>query len=176
VVDLADRTDASSWTPQSDIAGKSVEVRNATTYVSEPLPKALELQGAWSGRFDLTINKMDVDLRIAAYELLPGGDYVQLFEPYAFRASYARDRVHRHLLKAGERQPLSFRIERLTSRKLQAGSRLVLVLGVNKRPDEEINYGSGDDVSEESLDSDDDKVPVKIRWWGDSFIEVPVRR
>jgi uncharacterized protein len=176
VVDLADRTDASSWTAQSDIAGKSVEVRNATTYVSEPLPKALELQGAWSGRFDLTINKMDVDLRIAAYELLPGGDYVQLFEPYAFRASYARDRVHRHLLKAGERQPLSFRIERLTSRKLQAGSRLVLVLGVNKRPDEEINYGSGDDVSEESLDSDDDKVPVKIRWWGDSFIEVPVRR
>jgi putative CocE/NonD family hydrolase len=176
VIDLADRSDANSWMPQSDIAGKSVEVRNATTYVSEPLPKALELQGAWSGRFDLTINKMDVDLRIAAYELLTSGDYVQLFEPYPFRASYTRDRVHRHLLKAGERQPLSFRIERLTSRKLQAGSRLVLVLGVNKRPDEEINYGSGDDVSEESVDSDDDKVPVKIRWWGDSYIEVPVRR
>lgn len=176
VIDLADRSDASSWMPQSDIAAKSVDVRNATTYVSEPLPKALELQGAWSGRLDLTINKMDVDLRIAAYELLPSGVYVQLFEPYAFRASYARDRVHRRLLKAGERQPLSFRIERLTSRKLQAGSRLVLVLGVNKRPDEEINHGSGDDVSEESLDSDDDKVPVKIRWWGDSYIEMPVRR
>ncbi|MGH8322973.1 MAG: CocE/NonD family hydrolase C-terminal non-catalytic domain-containing protein, partial [Steroidobacteraceae bacterium] len=174
VVSLADRSDANSnWMP-TDITGKSVEIRNATTFVSAPLPRALELQGAWSGRFDLTVNTMDVDLRVAAYELLPGGDYVQLFEPYAFRASYARDRVHRHLLKAGERQPLPFKIDRLTSRRLQAGSRLVLVLAVNKRPDEEINYGTGEDVSSESLG--DDKVPVKIRWYGDSYIEIPVRR
>jgi putative CocE/NonD family hydrolase len=176
VVDLADRKDVNSnWTP-TDIASHNVEVRNATNYVSEPLPRTLELQGAWSGRLDLTINKMDVDLRVAAYELLPSGDYVQLFQPYVFRASYARDRVHRHLLKAGERQTIAFKLERLTSRKLQAGSRLVLVLGVNKRPDQEINYGSGDDVSAESLDDDDDKVPVKIRWYGDSYIDIPVRR
>jgi hypothetical protein len=80
------------------------------------------------------------------------------------------------LLKAGERQTISFKLERLTSRKLQAGSRLVLVLGVNKRPDQEINYGSGEDVSAESLADDDDKRPVKIRWYGDSYIDVPVRR
>ena len=93
-----------------------------------------------------------------------------------FRASYAQDRVHRRLLKAGERQMISFKLERLTSRRLEAGSRLVLVLGVNKRPDQEINYGSGADVSEESLDNDDDKAPVKIRWYGDSYIDIPVRR
>jgi hypothetical protein len=99
-----------------------------------------------------------------------------LFEPYVLRASYAKDRVHRRLLRAGERQPLSFKLERLTSRKLQAGSRLVLVIGVNKRADQEINYGTGDDVSAVSLEDDDSKVPVKIRWWGDSYFEVPVRR
>jgi hypothetical protein len=175
-VNLADRGDVNSnWLP-SDIASHIVEVRNATNYVSQPLPKAIEVQGAWSGKLDLTINKMDVDLRVAAYELLPSGDYVQLFEPYIFRASYAQNRVHRHLLKAGERQTISFKLERLTSRKLQAGSRLVLVLGVNKRPDQEINYGSGEDVSAESLADDDDKLPVKIRWYGDSYIDVPVRR
>jgi hypothetical protein len=98
-----------------------------------------------------------------------------LFSPaYEFRASYARDRVHRHLLKAGERQELSFRSERMTSRLLQQGSRLVMVLGVNKRPDREINYGTGNDVSEESID--DGKVPVKIRWHNDSYIEIPIRR
>ena len=173
---LADRSDVNSnWLP-TDIASHNVEVRNATNYVSQPLPKAIEVQGAWSGKLDLTINKMDVDLRVAAYELLPSGDYVQLFEPYIFRASYAQDRVHRHLLKAGERQTISFKLERLTSRKLEAGSRLVLVLGVNKRPDQEINYGSGEDVSAESLADDDDKLPVKIRWYGDSYIDVPVRR
>jgi uncharacterized protein len=175
-VNLADRSDVNSnWLP-TDIASHNVEVRNATNYVSAALPKAIELQGAWSGKLDLTVNKMDVDLRIAAYELLPSGDYVQLFEPYVFRASYAQDRLHRRLLKAGERQTISFKLERLTSRRLEAGSRLVLVLGVNKRPDHEINYGSGADVSEESLENDDDKAPVKIRWYGDSYIDIPVRR
>ena len=176
VVNLADRSDASSnWMP-SDIAGNSVEVRNATNYVSAPLPRALELQGAWSGRLDLTVNKMDVDLRVAAYELRPSGEYVQLFEPYVFRASYAQDRVRRRLLRAGERQMISFKVERLTSRKLEAGSRLVLVLEVNKRPDQEINYGGGEDVSAESLEDPDDKEPVKLRWYGDSYIDIPVRR
>jgi predicted acyl esterase len=177
VVNLADRSDANSnWTAAADIASKSVDVRNATAYVSDPLPKPLELQGEWAGRLDVTVNKMDVDLRIAAYELLASGDYVQLFEPYALRASYAKDRVHRRLLRAGERQPLAFKLDRLTSRKLQAGSRLVLVIGVNKRADQEINYGTADDVSAVSLEDDDSKVPVKIRWWGDSYFEVPVRR
>jgi putative CocE/NonD family hydrolase len=176
-VSLADRSDANSnWAPAADIAGKSVEVRNASTYVSEPFTMPLELQGAWAGRLDLTINKLDVDLRIAAYELLPGGEYVQLFEPYVFRASYAASRVHRRLLRAGERQILPFRIERLTSRKLQAGSRLVVVLGVNKRADQEINYGTADDVSGVSLEDDDSKVPVRVRWYRDSYLEVPVRR
>jgi uncharacterized protein len=176
VVNLADRSDASSnWMP-TNIAGNSVEVRNATNYVSAPLPRSLELQGAWSGRLDLTVNKMDVDLRVAAYELRPSGEYVQLFEPYVFRASYAQDRVRRRLLRAGERQMISFKVERLTSRKLEAGSRLVLVLEVNKRPDQEINYGGGEDVSVESLEDPDDKEPVKLRWYGDSYIDIPVRR
>jgi hypothetical protein len=62
----------------------------------------------------------------------------------------------------------------MTSRQLQAGSRLVLVLDINKRPDREINYGTGNDVSEESIA--DGKVPLKIRWYNDSYIEIPVRK
>jgi putative CocE/NonD family hydrolase len=172
-VDLADRSDA-NWTPPSEIFGESISTRSGTTFVSEPLPKPMELNGLLSGRFDFTVNKMDVDLNIAMYELLPSGEYVQLFEPYAFRASYAKDRVHRHLLRAGERQELAFKSERLMSRRLQAGSRVVMVLGVNKRPDQEINYGTGNDVSDDSIA--DAKAPVKIRWYSDSYIEVPVQR
>ena len=62
----------------------------------------------------------------------------------------------------------------MTSRQLQPGSRLVLVLGIDKRPDREINYGTGDDVSEESIA--DGKIPLKIRWHNDSYIDIPVRR
>jgi hypothetical protein len=121
------------------------------------------------------VNKMDVDLSIALYEQLPSGEYLQLFQPaYEFRASYVRDRIHRHLLKAGERQQLTVKSERLVSRKLQAGSRVVMALGVNKRPDREINFGGGGDVSEETIE--DAKAPVKIRWYSNSYIEIPVRR
>ena len=109
------------------------------------------------------------------YERLASGDYICLFNPaYEFRASYAQDRVKRHLIRAGERQELPFKSERIISRRLQAGSRLVMVLGINKRPDREINYGTGTDVSEESIA--DGKIPLKVRWYSDSYIEIPVRR
>jgi hypothetical protein len=124
---------------------------------------------------DFTVNKQDLDLSIAIYELLPGGDYVQLFDPvYEFRASYVHDRINRQLLRAGERQQLTFKSDRLTGRKLDVGSRVVVVLGVNKRPDRQINYGTGGAVNEESVD--DGRVPVKIRWYSDSYIDLPIRR
>ena len=105
----------------------------------------------------------------------PSGDYVQLYDPvYEIRASYVHDRVTRQLLRAGERQQLTFKSDRLTSRKLEVGSRVVVVLGVTKRPDRQINYGTGGAVNEESVD--DGRVPVKIRWYSDSYIELPIRK
>ena len=171
-VSFADRTDA-AWTPSTDFITRSLAPRHGTIFISEPLTKPIEFNGVFSGRLDFTVNKMDVDLSVAFYELLPDGDYLRLFSPtFEFRASYARDRTHRHLLKAGERQELAFKSERMTSRQLKAGSRLVMVLGIGKRPDREINYGTGDDVSEESIA--DGKVPLKIRWYSDSYIDIPV--
>lgn len=172
-VKLADRGDAST-PPPIRIAGRQLSARNALTFVSEPLGQATEFAGQLSGRLDFAPNKMDLDLNVALYELLPGGSYVLLFDPYEFRASYARDRVHRRLLGAGMRQQLEFTAGRIASRRLQAGSRVVLVLGVNQRPDREINLGSGKDVSEESIA--DAGGPLKIRWYGGSYIDLPIRK
>ena len=173
-VNLAERKDA-LWTPAVAIVSKELKTHEAETFVSEPLAQPLEFSGLFSARLDFVVNKMDMDLTIALYELLPSGDYVALFSPSEeLRASYVRDRVHRHLLGAGERQQLSITSNRVTSRRLQSGSRLVLVLGINKRPDREINYGTGDDVSVESLA--DAQEPLKIRWYGSSYIDLPVQR
>jgi len=173
-VSLTDRRDA-AWTPPADYISTSLAMHNGVMFVSDVLAKPTEFDGLFSGRLDFTVNKMDLDLYVTLYERQAGGDYIRLFGPsYEFRASYAKDRVHRHLLKAGERQQLTFKSERLASRQLQAGSRLVMVLGINKRPDREINYGTGNDVSEESIA--DGKIPVKVRWYGDSYIDIPVRR
>jgi hypothetical protein len=174
-VNFADRSDA-AWTPSAALTARALADHDSVTFVSEPLSQPLEFNGLFSGRLDFSINKMDADLNLQLYELLPSGDYVRLFAPaYAFRASYAGDRSHRRLLKAGERQQLSFSSERISSRKLQSGSRLVLVLGVNKRADREINYGSGNNVSEESIDDSDGKTPLRIRWYSDSYLDLPVR-
>ncbi len=173
-VSFTDRSDA-AWTPSTDFISRSLAPRHGAIFISEPLAKPTEFDGLFSGRLDFAINKMDMDLNVSLYELLPGGDHLRLFSPtLELRASYARDRSHRHMLKAGQRQELAFKSERLTGRQLQAGSRLVMVLGVGKRPDREINYGTGGDISEESIA--DGKIPLKIRWYGDSYIDIPIHR
>ena len=173
-VDLQDRSDA-AWTVPTEFISQSLAARNSVMFVSDPFAKPFQLNGLFSGQLDFSVNKMDMDLNISLYELLPNGDYIHLFNPtYEFRASYALDRVHRKLIRAGERQKLEFRSEQLTSRQFQAGSRLVMVLGVSKRPDREINYGTGNDVSDELID--DATSPIKIRWYGGSYIDIPVTR
>jgi uncharacterized protein len=172
-IDLADRSDP-SLPPPSAIVSKSLQTRNAVVFVSDPLKHSQQFSGLFSGKLDFTVNKQDMDLTVALYELLPSGDYVRLFDPmYEMRASYAHDRINRQLLRAGERQQLTFKSDRLTARNLEAGSRVVMVLGINKRPDRQINYGTGGAVNEESVE--DGRIPMKIRWYSDSYIDLPIR-
>lgn len=171
--DFADRGDA-AWTPQTEIVTRAFKPHNGELFLSEPLPQATDVSGLLSGRLEFTVNKVDMDLYVTLYEVLANGDYIRLSEPYEFRASYAQDRTKRRLFSAGIRQQLPFKSERVTGRRLAAGSRVALVLGVNKRPDRQINYGTGDDVSEES--QDDAAVPLRIRWFNSSYIDVPLTR
>lgn len=168
-VDLADRRDAGvPWS--TAIQSRQLPVRNALAFVGEPLPKDTEIEGRLRATFDITPSRQDADFHLALYEQTAAGDYVLLSEPYDFRASYAGDRVHRRLLRAGERQTLTVITERVTARKLAAGSRLVLVVGLNKRPDRQINYGTGKDVNSETIA--DAGPPVRVRWHAGSHVEI----
>ncbi len=177
-IDLADRSDADTAAVR-DALGPNVSAhlgeRNDLVFVSDPLQQPLELAGQLAGHLDFLINKRDADLTLELYERLADGQYLRLFgPPYVFRASNVGDRLHRHLLQAGLRQQLDVRVERLAGRMIQAGSRLVFVLGVNKRSDQEINLGTGRSVREEYIESAG--PPLEIRWYGDSYIELPVRQ
>ncbi|MGK6307077.1 CocE/NonD family hydrolase [Variovorax sp. DT-64] len=168
-VDLADRRDARIPWPDA-LRGKQLPARNSISFVSDPLPRDTEIEGSLRGEFDITPSRQDVDLSVSLYEQTANGEYQLLFEPYDFRASYAGHRVYRRLLRAGERQSLAFTAERVTARKLAAGSRIVLLVGLNKRPDRQINYGSGKDVNSETLA--DAKRPVRVRWHVRSHVEI----
>jgi putative CocE/NonD family hydrolase len=169
-LDLGERTEI-RWGPTQDLVVKNLEPLAGVLFMTEPFAEPIALAGRLRGVLDFTINKYDVDLVVSLYELRSNGDYVKLFDPaYAFRASYARDRVHRHLLKSGVRQQLPFQSPRMVGRTLPAGSRLVLTLGINKRADQQINYGTAGEVSEDSIDVAG--APVRIRWHEGSYIEI----
>ena len=180
-VDLADRSDIEriahgeiidqaldDWS----IVGKAPKIANAIEFISDPFRHPMELSGLFAGRLDVVTNKKDFDFSVTLFELTPAGDYFQLSYYWA-RASFARDRSHRELLVPGRRMHLDFTSGRLTSRLLQAGSRLVVVLGVIKQPGEQINYGTGKDVSDESIA--DARDPLRILWMTDSSVAVPLR-
>jgi putative CocE/NonD family hydrolase len=169
--DLRDRTDV-GWRPRRELVLAEIEPREGVLFATEPFDEPVDLAGRLRGELDFTVNKYDVDLVLMLYEVRASGEYVKLFEPaYAFRASYARDRARRRLLTAGVRQQLPFQSERMVGHRLQAGSRLLLTVGINRRADQQINYGGAGDVSEQSIE--DAGAPVRIRWHEGSYIEIP---
>jgi uncharacterized protein len=172
-VDLADRSDVDRVAPGGGIVDTVIDTWNAVETVSEPFAVPVEMSGLFHGSLDFVTNKRDFDFQIQLYELTPKGEYVQL-APYWARASYVADPTQRHLLTPNVRQHLKFKSWRLMSRQFQPGSRLVIVLGVIKEPGRQINYGTGKDVSDETIA--DAKQPLRIQWFGDSFIDVPVSR
>ncbi|HEX4266345.1 MAG TPA: CocE/NonD family hydrolase [Steroidobacteraceae bacterium] len=159
--------------PPPSLMTASVPVENGFAFVSGPLPGGLDIGGTFSGRLLLRTNRHDLDLTISLYELLPDGNYFHLFAPAEeFRASYLRDPGARRLLAPGAAESLTFTSRRVTAVRVESGARLVMVLRVSKRPDREINYGSGRAVSGES--SAAGRVPVKLSLLRGSYLDLPI--
>src|SRR5262249_20945429 len=125
-----------------------------------------------SGVLHVRINKKDFDLGVQLYELTPEGKYFCLTY-YLGRASYASDMTRRRLLTPGRIERVPFERTRMVSRQLSPGSRLVVVLNVNKSGFAQVNHGTGKDVSDESIA--DAGAPLRVEWLGDSFVKTPLR-
>lgn len=171
-VNLAARSDADRTDADAGVTD-TLDSRNGITFVSDPIPDGIEWSGLFSGHLELVTNKQDFDFTLQPYALSPQGKYTAL-PPYWSRASYVGNSTKRHLLTPGKRQTLNFTSRRLMSHRAEPGSRLVLVLSVIKEPWRQINYGTGKDVSDESLS--DAGEPLTIEWFSDSFIDMPVGR
>jgi hypothetical protein len=129
------------------------------------------MSGLFSGRLDFVSNKKDFDFDLTFYEQTTKGEYAFLGEYWA-RASYVGNLSRRRLLKPGKRHHLDFTSVRLMSHQLLAGSRLVAVLSIIKGPGRQINYGTGNDVSDETIQ--DAKTPLEVKWYGGSYIDFPI--
>jgi putative CocE/NonD family hydrolase len=171
-IDFADRH-ADEQTPGGGVQDRDLDSTNGLVFISEPLTESTELSGLFGGHLDFIANKRDFDFQVALYELTASRDYVQL-APFWARASHVKDLTHRHLLEPDRRQALDFRSMRLMSRQAAVGSRIVAVVSIIKEPGREINYGTGKAVADESIA--DAKVPLRLTWFADSYIDIPVHR
>jgi len=173
-VDFADRktTNNNDYYPDS-IVGKKPDLSNGFSFISEPFAEPVEINGTFWGEIKASVNKKDMDIGVVLYELMPNGELFHL-SYFLGRASYAKDMSVRKLLTPDKVESVPFDKTRMVSRQLGKGSRLLVVLNVNKNPYAQINYGTGKDVSDESID--DAKTPLQIRWHNDSYVKIRIWR
>lgn len=171
-VNFADRSSSGNDYYPWPILRKELDTSSGHVFVSEPLTQARTLAGSFSGEMRIRINKRDVDLGLVLYELTPEGNYLHL-SYFLGRASHADSMSQRRLLRPGALSTVRFERTRMVARELQAGSRLVLQVNVNKNSGAQLNMGTGKDVSDES--STDAGTPLRIEWNSGSFIQLPLQ-
>ncbi|KYP16258.1 CocE/NonD family hydrolase [Flavihumibacter sp. CACIAM 22H1] len=172
VVDFKDREHQNNYFTPS-IVFDSLDVSNGLVFTSAPFQQELILSGSFTGSLLATINKKDMDVSMALYEWRADGSYFFLTR-YVGRASFSRDNTRRQLLEPYRQETINFDRTRFVSKKINAGSRLVVLLNINKHPFEMINYGSGKPCAEETIH--DAGEPLQIKWHNKSFIKIPVLR
>ena len=170
VIDFADRTTTNNLYPSAVLA-KDIAINNALAFISEPLDKPMSISGNVTGLLRTVINKRDMDITMACYEIMSDGQAFNL-SYYLGRASYARDMRSRKLLNPGKLESIPIDTMMLVNRQLTKGSRLLVLLTINKNPYAQINYGTGKDVSDESIA--DATTPLRVQWRNDSYIQFPM--
>jgi putative CocE/NonD family hydrolase len=170
-IDLAERTDTIINDEDQKIIDSTLNTKNSISFISQPAEKSFIVDGSFIASLKASINKKDMDVAISMYEQMPDGKYFQLGTTLQ-RASYSKDPGNRQLLQPGKIETIPVNYSYMTCKQLVKGSRLVVVLGINKDSGWQINYGTGKDVSDETID--DAKPPLQIKWFADSYIKVPV--
>jgi len=169
-VDFKDRESQNAYyTPQ--IVFDSLDISNGLVFTTPPFEYDFSMNGSFTGNLFASINKKDMDVSMALYELMPDGKYFFLAR-YVGRASYAKDPSKRQLLTPDRKERIPFDNTRFVSKAIGKGSRLVILLNINKHPFEIINYGSGKSVSDETIQ--DAGESLQIKWHNESFIKIPI--
>jgi hypothetical protein len=170
-IDFSDRKTINNYDHTNSIINDTIDLSNGLLFMSEPFSESFEFSGNFSGKLNFSINKKDIDYSVNVFERTPDGKYFYLTY-FMGRASYASNNNSRKLLVPGKLETVYFTNSYMTSRKISKGSRIVILLNIDKSPYEQINYGTGKDVSDESIE--DATTPLKVRWHNDSYIKIPI--
>jgi uncharacterized protein len=169
-IDFKDRENQNNYfTPT--IVFDTLDASNGLVFSTRAFENDFSINGSFAGKLSLSINKKDIDISMALYELRADGKYFFLTR-YIGRASYARNNSKRQLLKPTQKEVIPITNTHLISKKIAEGSKLVILLNIIKHPFEIINYGSGKDVNDETIKNAIE--PLQIKWHNDSYISIPI--
>ena len=168
--DMRDRGTQNQYYPWP-IESKNIDIGDGILFLSEPFESQMELSGQWSALLKVKTNKQDFDISLVLYEQMADGRFFNLGY-YLGRASYADNMSKRNLLVPEQINSVSVARTKMISKVLQKGSRIGLLVAVNKNNFAQINYGTGKDVSAETIE--DANEALIIEWLNTSRVRVPL--
>jgi len=171
-IEFTGDSDSAPPAPVLGVPTRRIDTRNAVQFVSPSLAGPFDLSGFFSGRLELITNKPDFDFQIALYEVRSTGDYV-LSSTYSTKSTAGDDHEYRALLQTGIRQYRAFESTCFASRVVQNGSRLVVVITILGPSGAGGNAVTRTGVGDTLIG--DVSAPLKIGWYGGSYIELRVR-
>ena len=172
VIDFKDRSDKHSYFWKRSISYDTI-YQNGVMFVSDPLLQTVDLAQNFTGQIKAAINKKDMDYSVVLFELTPEGKYFYL-SYFMGRASYATSVSKRKLLTPGKKETIPFSNTYMSAKRLAKGSRIVILVNINKSASEQINYGTGRDVNTETIK--DAGKPLEVKWFNYSFVVLPILR
>lgn len=157
-----------------NIVSETITIGEGFSFATEVFTEDIEINGSFYGEMNVEINKKDFDCNILWFEQTADGTFHSLSLAFVGRASLSKDIEKRQLLIPNQKTSFPFSNVRMTSKKIKKGSRIVVVINGIKHPYAQINYGTGKDVSTETIK--DAKEPLVIKWFSDSFIKIPYKK
>lgn len=163
--------------PTEDLTDQAIVFAHegrALFYHSQPVEKPLDITGFFELTVWLAIDTPDTDFRADIYAIDPRGGSLLLSSDWV-RARYRKSLREQELIDTTEPLRYDFDGFAFTSIRLEAGSRLRLMIGPMHSIYYQKNYNSGGIVAEETLQ---DARPVRVRLLHDprypSALSVPI--
>ncbi|WP_449401450.1 CocE/NonD family hydrolase C-terminal non-catalytic domain-containing protein [Chryseobacterium wanjuense] len=169
IVDFKSRDDKQTYYKTSP--KDSLNSTNTLVFETDVLKEDIIISGSYEAKLKAAINKKDMDITMYLVQVKPDNSLFYLSD-YLGRASYAEDREKRKLLKPNKIETIPVTNSMFVSKKIPKGSRLIMLLGVNKSSAYQLNYGTGKDVSDETVA--DANEPLEIKFYNSSFVEIPI--
>jgi uncharacterized protein len=150
-IDVAKQDSVFNYENTKSFTNDYLNTPQSLFFDTAPLDADYELIGSPVAELNMEFKRIeDCDLKILYYEITPDGKSYPLSSQYQ-RMSYHHDRTKRSLLSEGKVYRFTFDNSYFIGKRIAKGSKIRFVVSVINSAALQKNYGSGKDVSKETI-------------------------